>query len=207
MDYYIPASFLLATLVFLITPGPVVAMVTHNTLRNGAQAGAVTAISAELGKTCLIGILYAGLTISGRFHPGLFRWLSLAAALYLVWRAAHTLRCRYLRLGKRATAGSSRPIVDGLAVGFGNPTALAFFAAFLPQFMTAGDSAAAPVFRLGASYLCTALIFHAVLILALSSIRIPAGRSRIGGLAEVGSVAAYLVIAAATTVDFLRTAG
>jgi len=204
MDYYIPVSFLLATVVFLMTPGPVMAMVTHNTLRNGATAGLLTAASAEFGKVCLIGITFAGLTISGELQPELFRWLSLVAALYLVWRAANTLRCRYLSRQKRLIAGSSRPIIDGLSVGFGHPTALAFFAAFLPEFMNAGDSTAGPMFRLAGSYLCTALIFDLALVLVISSVRFRGGHARLGGLAELGSVAVYLGIAAATTVEFLN---
>ena len=207
MDYYIPVSFLLATLVFLVTPGPVVAMVTHNTLRDGTTAGLLTAVSAEFGKVCLIGITFAGLTISGKLLPELFRWLSLAAALYLVWRAANTLRYRYLAAQKRIAAGSSRPIVDGLTVGFGNPTALAFFAALLPQFMNAGESAAGQMFRLAGSYLGTALLFHLVLVLVVSSVRFPGGHTRIGGLAELGSVAVYLGIAAGAAVDFVKATG
>lgn len=204
MDYYIPVSFLLATLVFLVTPGPVVAMVTHNTLRDGTTAGLLTAISAEFGKVCLIGITFAGLTISGKLQPELFRWLSLAAALYLVWRAANTLRCRYLPAQRRIAAGSSRPIVDGLTVGLGNPTALAFFAAILPQFVHAGESAAGQMFGLAGSYLSTALVFHLALVFIVSRVRFPVGQARIGGLAELGSVAVYLGIATATAVEFLK---
>jgi threonine/homoserine/homoserine lactone efflux protein len=144
------------------------------------------------------------LTISGNLQPELFRWLSLAAALYLVWRAANTLRVRYLASQKPAAAGSSRPIVDGLTVGFGNPTAFAFFAAFLPQFMHAGDSTAGPMLRLAGSYLCTALLFHLVLVLLVSSVRFPGGNGRMGRLAELGSVAVYLGIAAVTAIDFLK---
>ncbi|HEY7689348.1 MAG TPA: LysE family transporter [Dongiaceae bacterium] len=205
MDYGIAASFVLATLVFLVTPGPVMAMVTHNTLRSGAPAGLMTAIGAEIGKVALIGLMFAGLSVFRELRPEMLRWLSLFAALYLLWRAANMLRYRHVRARTRAAMQSSRPLFDGLTVGIGHPTALAFFSAFLPQFVNAGEPMTEPMLRLTACYLGTALLFDVAFILVVSSIRIPAGHGRFGGFAELGSVAVYLAIATAATADFIAT--
>lgn len=180
------------------------AMVAQKTFRRGAAAGLLTAAGAEFGKSCLIGLTFAGLTISGRLQPELHRRLPLAAALYLVWRAGNMLRCRFRAARKSAASATSRPIVDGLSVGFGNPTAFAVFAAFLPQFTAAGGSTAAPALRMGGSYLCVAHVFHLALAAVVSCIRVPGGSARIGGMAELASVVVYLGIATAAAVEFLN---
>jgi len=45
VDWYVIAPFLMATLFLLMTPGPVMAIVAHNTLRDGATGGLKTAIA------------------------------------------------------------------------------------------------------------------------------------------------------------------
>jgi threonine/homoserine/homoserine lactone efflux protein len=204
MDWYIAASFLMATLLLLMTPGPVMAMVAHNTLRDGAMGGLKTAIGVELGEVCLLGVTFAGLMISGELLPELFRWISLAGALYLVWLAVNALRCRYMPSRSSAAAGSSRPVIDGLTVAFGNPTALVFYAAFFPQFIDFDHSIPEQILQLGAMYLSAALLFDLVFVLAFACIRRPAGLTRFAGFAELASAAVYIAIAMVTVVEFMK---
>lgn len=203
MDWYIAASFLMATLVLLMTPGPVMAIVAHNTLRDGAIRGLMTAIGVELGELCLLGVTFAGLMISGELLPELFRWISLGGALYLVWLAANSLRSRYMPSRSSPAAGSSKPVIDGLTVAFGNPTALVFYAAFFPQFIDFDHSIPQQVLQLGAMYLCTAIMFDLVFVLAFARIRLPARLARFSDFAELGSAAVYLAIAGTTVVEFM----
>lgn len=84
MDRYAFAQFLVAALLILMTPGPVMAIVAHNTLRYGTRGGLSTVIGVGLGDACLLAAMFAGLTLSGELLPLLFRWLSLAGALYLI---------------------------------------------------------------------------------------------------------------------------
>lgn len=59
--------------------------------------------------------------------------------------------------------------------------------------------------RLGATYLCTALIFDLVFVLASARIRLPASSTRARGFVELGSAAVYLAIALITVVGFIET--
>ena len=204
MDWYLIASFLMATLVLLVTPGPVMAIVAHNTLRDGATGGLKTAVGIELGEICLLGVTFAGLMISGELLPELFRWISLAGALYLVWLAVGTLRSRYVPSRRPLAPGSRRPIIDGLTVAFGNPTALVFYAAFFPQFIDFDQAIPEQILQLGALYLCAALLFDVICVLAFACIRLPARLARFAGFAELGSVAVYLAIATITVVGFIE---
>lgn len=204
MDWHIAASFLMATLLLLMTPGPVMAMVAHNTLRDGAAGGLKTAIGIELGEICLLGVTFAGLILSGEFLPELFRWLSLAGALYLAALAVSTLRSRPEPSPGLRRAGRSKPVIDGLTVAFGNPAALAFYAAFFPQFISFDRSIPEQILQLGALYLGAALLFDLVCVLAFACLRRPAGSARLAGLAKAGSAALYLAIATVTVVGFVQ---
>ena len=204
VDWYVIAPFLMATLFLLMTPGPVMAIVAHNTLRDGATGGLKTAIGIELGEICLLGVTFAGLMISGELVPALFRWISLAGALYLVWLAVSALRSRYMPSRSARVTGSSRPILDGLTVAFGNPTALVFYAAFFPQFINFDQAIPEQILQLGALYLCAALLFDLACVLAFACMRRPAGLARFAGFAELGSAAVYLAIATVTVVGFMK---
>jgi threonine/homoserine/homoserine lactone efflux protein len=207
MDGHLLAAFLIATLLVVMTPGPVMAIVAHNTLRHGATAGLLTAIGIELGELCLLGATFAGLMISGELVPGLFRWLTLAGAFYLVWLTVTALRSR-CRAASRATAPRTRmPVVDGLTVAFGNPATLVFYTAFFPQFLDPSGSIARQALVLGAAYLCTALTFDLACVFILGRIRLLAGWTRFASFAELGSAVVYLAIAAIAVVGFIETSG
>jgi threonine/homoserine/homoserine lactone efflux protein len=207
VDEHLLAAFSIATLLVVMTPGPVMAIVAHNTLRHGAAAGLLTAIGVEFGELCLLGAMFAGLTISGELFPGLFRWLALAGAFYLVWLAANALRSRCLAASNARAARTRMPIVDGLTVAFGNPATLVFYAAFFPQFLDPDRSVAQQTLVLGAVYLCTALAFDLVCVFTLARIRLPAGWARFAGFAELGSAAVYVAIAVIAIVGFIKTSG
>ena len=65
------------------------------------------------------------------------------------------------------STGSSKPILDGLTVAFGNPAALVFYAAFFPQFINFDPSIPEQMLQLGAMYLCVALLIDVIYVLAL----------------------------------------
>lgn len=207
MDWYVIASFLLATLLLLITPGPVMAMVGHNTLRHGLNAGLLTVLGVELGEVCLLGATFLGLVISSEVVPQLFRWLSLGGAIYLLWLAVGALRSRHAATRARVHAPMPRPFLAGITVAFANPTAILFYAAFFPQFLDPARSISAQVLQLGAIYLAVSLVFDVVSVLAFANLWRPAGLRRFAGLADLASAAVYTAIAVATAVSFMNAAG
>jgi threonine/homoserine/homoserine lactone efflux protein len=206
VDWHVVASFLMATLLVLMTPGPVMAIVAHNTLRRGATAGLLTAMGVEMGEVCLLGATFTGLMISGELLPDLFRWFSLAGALYLIWLAASALRRRFMPSPRRRAPGSARPVVDGITVAFSNPAALVFYAAFFPQFINPDHAIPEQVLQLGAMYLSVALVFDLVFVLAFAWIPRPASLQRFAGFAELGSTMVYLAIAVVAVIGFVKAA-
>jgi homoserine/homoserine lactone efflux protein len=141
-------------------------------------------------------------------RPLVFRWLSLAGALYLIWLAAEALLVRHDASRKPNLSRSRRPILDGLMIVFANPSVLLFYAVFLPQFIDPDHSILEQMLVLSALYVCTALAFDSACVLTVARLRLPAGWStRIGRFAELGSAVAYLVIATITVVGFFEASG
>lgn len=208
MDWYTLAQFLAAILVLLATPGPVMAIVAHNTLRHGPAAGLLTVVGVEFGDACLLGATFAGLRLSGELLPIVFRWLSLAGALYLIWLAAEPLLSRYDTLRKPNLSRRRKPILDGLTIVFANPAVLFFYIAFFPQFMDPDHSISEQMIVLSALYICSALAFDSACVLTVARLRLPAGwRTRIGRFAELASAVIYLSIAVITVLKFIEASG
>jgi len=205
VDWYTLAQFLAAALIVFMTPGPVMAMLAHNTSRYGVTAGLRTVIGVDLGEMCLLGATFAGLTLSSDLLPLFFRWVSLAGALYLIWFAVEAFLVRCRTSSKQDLSRCRKPILDGLTIAIANPAALLFYTAFFPQFINPERSISGQMIVLSATYVCTRLAFGSACVLTMA--RLPAGRTRLGRFAELGSAVVYLSIAAITVLRFVATSG
>jgi homoserine/homoserine lactone efflux protein len=133
MNWYLFSGFLLITLVLILAPGPIVTLVISTGATRGVRAALVTVAGTSLGNATLLAAIAAGLGWVLAHAAHLFELLRWIGAAYLIW------------LGVRAwrSAGRSHPVVAGnqvhfwrgLLVALSNPKTLAFFAAFLPQFV------------------------------------------------------------------------
>jgi threonine/homoserine/homoserine lactone efflux protein len=203
MDWYFPGPFVLAALLVVMAPGPVMAIIAHNTLRHGTTAGLLTVLGVELGELCLLAATVLGVALSAELCPVLFRWLGLAGTFYLAWLAASTLRSRGTPARDATASRAGMPVVEGLTVAFANPAALVFYAAFFSQFLRPDRPLAQQTVALGTIYLVIALMFDLILVLTLARIRLPAASERFGPLLNVGSAAVYLTIAGIGVLGFV----
>jgi threonine/homoserine/homoserine lactone efflux protein len=207
VEWYTLVQFLGATVLLVATPGPIMATIAHNTLRHGTTAGFLTVIGVELGDACLLGAALASLVLSGDLLTMMFRWLSLAGAFYLVWLAARALaaQCRPLRTA--TIPRNRRPLLDGLAIVFANPSRLLFYTAFFPQFIDPGQPIPEQLLVLTVIYAGAVLTVEYLWVVAAARLRTPAGWAGIGRLAEVGSAVIYLSVATVTLFGFVETSG
>jgi len=133
MNLHLFAGFLLITVVLLLTPGPIVTLVISTGATRGVRAGLVTVAGTSTGNAVLLAAIALGLSWVLGHAVYLFELLRWAGAAYLIW------------LGVRAwrNAGRPHPLTTGNHVHFwrgflvalSNPKTLAFFTAFLPQFV------------------------------------------------------------------------
>jgi homoserine/homoserine lactone efflux protein len=136
MNWQLFAAFLLITGVLILVPGPIVTLVVATSAARGVRAGLATVAGTTAGNVVLLAMIASGLSLILAHALYWFDILRFAGAAYLVW------------LGIQAWRGAgdvaSTPPGDhvhfgrGFLVALSNPKTIAFFSAFLPQFVDPG---------------------------------------------------------------------
>ena len=127
-------AFLLITLVLVIVPGPIVTLVISTGATRGARAGLITVAGSTTGNALLITGIALGLSIVIQYAAEIFEWLRWIGAAYLIWLGIQAWR----HAGAPAAMQEPRGHVyfrRGFLVAISNPKTIAFFTAFLPQFV------------------------------------------------------------------------
>jgi len=135
-------SFLLTSLIVVISPGTGVLYTLAAALTRGARAGIAAAFGCTLG--IVPHMLAAMLGLAAVLHTSALafaalKWLGVLYLLYMAWQG---LRERgALALDSRLKERSSRRvIITGFLINILNPKLSIFFLAFLPQFIATDDS-------------------------------------------------------------------
>jgi threonine/homoserine/homoserine lactone efflux protein len=134
MNWDLFAAFLLITAVLVITPGPIVTLVIATGAREGTRAALTTVVGTTLGNAVLLAAIAFGLSWVIRNAAVLFEFLRWIGAAYLIWLGIQAWR----HAGETAAAAPPRGhlhVWRGFAVAVSNPKSIAFFTAFLPQFV------------------------------------------------------------------------
>ena len=134
MNWDLFAAFLLITTVLVITPGPIVTLVIATGASQGMRAAFTTVAGTTLGNALLLAAIAFGLSWVLRNAAILFEILRWAGAAYLIWLGIQAWR----HAGEGAAASPPPGHVHfwrGVAVALSNPKTIAFFTAFLPQFV------------------------------------------------------------------------
>ena len=127
-------AFLLITFVLIITPGPVVTLVIATGATEGPRAALVTVLGTTVGNGLLVGAIAFGLTWLLKSSVVVFEVIRWIGAAYLVWLGIQAWR-------HAGQASDAPPPVGhvhfwrGFLVALSNPKTIAFFTAFLPQFV------------------------------------------------------------------------
>lgn len=141
MNWHLFAGFLLITIVLLLTPGPIVTLVISTAATRGVRAGLVTVAGTSTGNAVLLAAIALGLNWVLGHAVYLFELLRWAGAAYLIWLGVRAWRSA----GKAPAQRANAPHVhfwQGFLVALSNPKTLAFFTAFLPQFVDPARPAA-----------------------------------------------------------------
>jgi homoserine/homoserine lactone efflux protein len=128
------AAFVLITMVLILTPGPIVTLVIATGATQGVRAALTTVAGTTLGNALLLAAIAFGLNWVLKNATVLFEVLRWGGAAYLVWLGIRAWR----GAGTSSQAvgpGGRVNFVRGLLVALSNPKTIAFFTAFLPQFI------------------------------------------------------------------------
>ncbi|PRX92137.1 threonine/homoserine/homoserine lactone efflux protein [Allonocardiopsis opalescens] len=137
-------EFLLTSLIVVATPGTGVLYTMSAGLSRGARASVVASIGCTLG---IIPHMVAAITgLAALLHTSalafqVIKYLGVAYLLYMAWT---TLRDKGALTVEQDGAPSSalRVITSGILVNILNPKLTIFFFAFLPQFVSPGETSA-----------------------------------------------------------------
>ena len=137
MNWELFAAFLLITTVLVVTPGPIVTLVIATGASQGIRAALTTVAGTTLGNAVLLAAIALGLSWVLANAAMLFDMLRWVGAAYLIWLGVQAWR----HAGHGAVAPPPRRHVNfwrGVLVALSNPKTIAFFTAFLPQFIDPG---------------------------------------------------------------------
>lgn len=128
------AGYLLAVVLLVMVPGPVIALV----VALGGARGAAAALFATLGASVSIALQLTaaalGLASLMALLGDLFAVLRWVCAAYLVYLAVKMWRAPVADEAPASISGASA-FAQGFLVSSTNPKSLVFFAAFFPQFL------------------------------------------------------------------------
>lgn len=162
------SAFLLASLVLAVTPGPVVIYVVTRSLVQGRRSGLVSVAGVALGNLGNALAASVGLAALFAISSIAFSVIKYAGALYLVFLGVQMLRASPVEnsMAIPATVSLKRVFRDGFVVALLNPKTTVFFAAFLPQFLSAGGPPMVQGMVLGSLFVAIATITDSAYALA-----------------------------------------
>lgn len=134
MNWHLFSAFLLITVVLFLTPGPIVTLILATGARQGTRAALMTVCGAATGNALLLVFIALGLGWILQMSADVFDALRWVGAVYLVWLGIQAWR----HAGAKTQAVAPTAHVHarrGFIVALTNPKTIAFYTAFLPQFL------------------------------------------------------------------------
>ena len=168
-------TFIFASILLLVIPGPAVFFVVAKSIDQGRTAGVVSVLGIQLGT--LVHLLAAALGISAILVSSAmaFNVIKYAGAAYLIYMGIKSLTAKTetpdmnMKFEKQKL---SKVFFQGAIVNILNPKTALFFFAFLPQFITPGTTSSTwQIFILGLIFIALSIISDSIYALLAGSIK------------------------------------
>jgi threonine/homoserine/homoserine lactone efflux protein len=183
------STFLVASFILAITPGPGVFYIVTRSLAQGPRHGLASVAGVALGN--LGNAIGASIGLAALFAISslAFTVVKYAGVLYLVYLGIQALRSAGANSILRPSGPARLRTVfkDGFVVALLNPKTTIFFAAFLPQFISTETAPLLQSIALGSIFVAIAAVTDSVYAVAAATIG-PA----LGGARRVRAMAHYL---------------
>jgi threonine/homoserine/homoserine lactone efflux protein len=168
-------TFMAASALLIVLPGPDNALVVRNSLRHGRATGLRTAAGTLTGVLVWVVAAAFGLSALLRASEVGYDVLRFGGASYLIWLGVSSLRSR----GRTSLGGNrkQRPAPDGVGragylmgvvTNLTNPKTGVFFIAFFPAFIPQGSSVEVTSLLFGGLFALEAAAWFGVLLLGVS---------------------------------------
>lgn len=128
--------FIGAELIFSLTPGPTVMMISAYGFKGGLRDALAAIAGTQTGNTLWYAICVTGLGALVTASPSVFHAIRLLGATYLVWLGANAI-WKSFRAGvaEHGPKLMGKPYIQATLTQMGNPKAILFFGAIVPQFL------------------------------------------------------------------------
>lgn len=139
MSFELWLTFVAASTALLLIPGPTVLLVLSYAMSKGRSVAIASAAGVALGDLLAMSASLAGLGALVLTSATLFTLLKWVGAVYLVWLGIKLIRSAPsggLELPQGAEVTGAHVFRHAAAVTALNPKSIAFFIAFVPQFLT-----------------------------------------------------------------------
>ena len=166
------ATFLLASLLLAITPGPGVLYILTRTLNQGRSAGLASVCGIALGNLANAAAASLGLAVVIAASSAAFTVVKLFGAAYLVFLGVQMLRSKDvtpLHAESGVAASPVRLFRAAFFVALLNPKTALFFAALLPQFIHPGAAPLPQTLFLGCVFVALAMCTDTIYVLAAAA--------------------------------------
>jgi homoserine/homoserine lactone efflux protein len=181
--------FIGAELIFSLTPGPTVMMISAYGFKGGFRDALAAIAGTQTGNTLWYVICVTGLGALVTASPNLFHVIRLVGAAYLVWLGASAIwKSFHAAPDAHGPRLMGKPYIQATLTQMGNPKAILFFGAIVPQFLDTNGPLIPQylimfvVTFIGESVILTAYGWLASHGARLSGLRHAVWRERISGL-------------------------
>ena len=181
MTFDLWLAFVAASTAILLLPGPTVMLVVGYALGSGRRAAFGALSGVLLGDLVAISVSAIGLGAILATSATAFTIMKFVGAAYLIWLGVKLWRAPVdpgsIDLAAEAAPAATRRresrtrAVHGFVVTALNPKSLAFFIAFLPQFMSAGAPVLPQLLILAPTFVALAALTNGFYALAASGVR------------------------------------
>jgi homoserine/homoserine lactone efflux protein len=128
--------FIAAELVFSLTPGPTVMLISAYGFKGGFRDALAAIAGTQTGNTLWYVICVTGLGAAVTASPLVFHLIKLSGAAYLIWLGLSALwKSRHAQPEAMGPKLKGKPYLQATLTQMGNPKAILFFGAFVPQFL------------------------------------------------------------------------
>lgn len=132
-------TFIVATFVMVVIPGPTVLFTIGRSLALGRRGGLLSILGTAAGSIVLVFAVALGVGTVIAQSVVLFTIVKVLGAGYLVFLGIQAIRHRTdtarVIVVEQPKRSGGRILAEGLVVGVTNPKSIAFFVAILPQFV------------------------------------------------------------------------
>ena len=141
MSFTVLLAYIVAIVLLIGTPGPIVALVINAASRHGFKYALITVLGSNLASLVLLAA--AALIISGviALDAHSLQWISLMGCGFIGWMALTGLRAELTHQDGELSQAAPLPVkgrsgfLNGFFLGVANPKDIIFFVAFFLQFI------------------------------------------------------------------------